>query len=331
DVPAEHQDPGGCGLGLAAQAPGRGRGGTQRRHTRRSLRAAPRPRASALRAGGPRRGVRGPAQHRPGGARSGDRRADAGWSRQGEDPRRHPVGSGLPPEGSRCARAQRIRTRRPDRPDHRRDTPQAERPSARVAGGVRAPGGRGSASAREELPREGQIDAWLGVGVRRLRDVGEHAWIARLLRDLNGHRRRGRIVVGPGDDAALVRPGRRALLLTTDALIENGHFRAGWASPAALGRRAFRVSVSDLAAMGGTPAFALLSLEAPPRLAVRSLDALVRGFATAARASGATLVGGNVAASSHLAITVALVGEAPARVVTRAGGRAGDALYLTGT
>ena len=167
--------------------------------------------------------------------------------------------------------------------------------------------------------------------MRRLRDVGEHAWIARFLRDLNRHRRRGRVVVGPGDDAAVVRPGGRALLLTTDTLVENVHFRAGWASPSALGRRAFRVSVSDLAAMGGIPAFALLSLEAPPRLAVRSLDALVRGFATAARASGARLVGGNLAASSHLAITVALVGEAPARVVTRAGGRAGDALYLTGT
>src|SRR5262249_57714137 len=141
----------------------------------------------------------------------------------------------------------------------------------------------------------------------------------------------GRVVVGTGDDGGVVRPGGRALLLTTDTLVENVHFRAGWASPSALGRRAFRVSVSDLAAMGGIPAFALLSLEAPPRLAVRSLDALVRGFATAARASGARLVGGNLAASSHLAITVALVGEAPARVVTRAGGRAGDALYLTGT
>jgi len=167
--------------------------------------------------------------------------------------------------------------------------------------------------------------------VRRLRDVGEHAWIARFVRDLSSQRRGARIVVGPGDDAAVVRPGRRALLLTTDTLIENVHFRAGWVSPAALGRRAFRVSVSDLAAMGGGPTFALLAIEAPPRLAVGHLDALVRGFRAAAGASGAALVGGNLTAGSHLAITVALLGEAPGRIVTRAGGRAGDALYVTGT
>ena len=76
--------------------------------------------------------------------------------------------------------------------------------------------------------------------MRRLRDVGEHAWIARFVRDLSSQRRGARILVGPGDDAAVVRPGRRALLLTTDALIENVHFRAGWISPAALGRRAWR-------------------------------------------------------------------------------------------
>jgi thiamine-monophosphate kinase len=167
--------------------------------------------------------------------------------------------------------------------------------------------------------------------VRRLRDVGEHAWLARFLHELRGRRRGTRIIVGPGDDAAVIRPGRRPLLLTTDTLIENVHFRAGWASPAALGRRAFRVSVSDLAAMGGSPTFALLALEAPARLALGHLDALARGFRAAAHAAGAALVGGNLAAGAHLAITVALVGEAPGPVVTRDGGRAGDALYVTGT
>ncbi|TMB47933.1 MAG: thiamine-phosphate kinase, partial [Deltaproteobacteria bacterium] len=65
--------------------------------------------------------------------------------------------------------------------------------------------------------------------MRRLRDVGEHAWIAALARRLAARPADRRILVGPGDDAAAVRPGRRPLLVTTDALVENVHFRAGWA------------------------------------------------------------------------------------------------------
>src|SRR5439155_1351051 len=124
------------------------------------------------------------------------------------------------------------------------------------------------------------------LAVRRLRDVGEHAWIAALARRLAGRPADRRILVGPGDDAAAVRPGRRPLLVTTDALVENVHFRAGWAAPAALGRRAWAVNASDLAAMGGVPRFAVLALEAPPAMRAADLDALVGGFAAAARRAG---------------------------------------------
>lgn len=110
--------------------------------------------------------------------------------------------------------------------------------------------------------------------MRRLADVGEQAWIARLTRRLapsgRGDRR---VLVGPGDDAAAVRPdGRRPLLLTTDTLVEGVHFRRGWASPRALGERAFAVNASDVAAMGGRPTFALLALEAPASLPAADLE-----------------------------------------------------------
>lgn len=166
--------------------------------------------------------------------------------------------------------------------------------------------------------------------VRRLRDVGEHGWIAGLARRLAAAPS-SRVVLGPGDDAAVVRPGRRPLLLTTDTLVEGVHFRSGWTTPAALGRRAFRVNASDVAAMGGVPRFALLALEVPRRMPVAHLDQLVDGFAADARASGAALVGGNLVAGRRLSITVLLVGEASRRVVTRAAARAGDGLYVTGT
>jgi thiamine-monophosphate kinase len=168
--------------------------------------------------------------------------------------------------------------------------------------------------------------------LRRLGEVGEHAWIEKSLRAVLGTPRDRRVVVGPGDDAAAVRVrSGLLLLLTTDCLVEGVHFRRGWAPPAALGRRAFAVNASDLAAMGGTPAFALLALEAPARLPAAELDAIVRGFVRAARREGAALVGGNLAAGPHLAITVALVGMSGPRTVTRAGARPGDGVYLTGT
>ena len=167
---------------------------------------------------------------------------------------------------------------------------------------------------------------------RLLRDVGEHAWIGRVVRRLAAAPAARRVAIGPGDDAAVIRPGRGALLLlTTDALVEGVHFRAGWASPAMLGRRAFAINASDLAAMGGEPTFALLALEAPATLPAADLDALVTGFARAARDAGARLVGGNLARGPHLAITATLLGEARGPIVGRDGARAGDALYVTGT
>ena len=165
---------------------------------------------------------------------------------------------------------------------------------------------------------------------RLLRDLGEHAWIARLTGRLAARRMDRRVLVGPGDDAAVIRPGRRPIVLTTDALVEDVHFRRAWLTPSALGRRAFAVNASDVAAMGARPTVALLAIETPSRFRTADLDAIVGGFAAAARRAGAVLVGGNLSSGPHLAITVALLGEADGRVVTRAGARPGDAVYVTG-
>jgi thiamine-monophosphate kinase len=162
----------------------------------------------------------------------------------------------------------------------------------------------------------------------RLGTLGEHGWVGRLLDRLPPAGRR--VVVGPGDDAAVVRGSRRPLVLTTDTLREGVHFRQEWVTPVALGRRAFLVNASDVAAMGGIPAWALVAVEAPARTLVATLDGVLAGFAAEARRAGATLVGGNLTAGPALALTVALVGEAPGRVVTRAGARAGDTLWVTG-
>jgi thiamine-monophosphate kinase len=163
---------------------------------------------------------------------------------------------------------------------------------------------------------------------QRLRDLGEHGWIARMLRGLPGGRR---TIVGPGDDAAALRvPGGR-LLVTTDSLVEGVHFRLGWETPVALGRRALRVNLSDVAAMGGSPLAAVVALQAPPGLPAPVLFGLMRGLAADARREGVDIVGGNLAAAPRLAITVTLLGQPGRRLATRAGARSGDDVWVTGT
>ncbi len=161
----------------------------------------------------------------------------------------------------------------------------------------------------------------------KLRDLGEFPFLRRL---------RDRVPVDPrvlldlGDDcAALSLPG--TTLLTTDAMIENVHFRLEWTSFAALGEKAFTVNASDIAAMGGEPTFALLSLGVPQGYEVEDLDAFFDGFVRAAGACGAALIGGNMSAAPCLMVSVTLLGHAPHGIVTRAGAQLGEDLYVTGT
>ena len=168
----------------------------------------------------------------------------------------------------------------------------------------------------------------MGTERRRLGDVGEFGFIARL-RGLPASR--SDVEVGIGDDCAVVRVGGRRLLLTTDALVEGVHFRRSWDLPAGLGRRAFAVNASDIAAMGGRPRYALLSLAAPKTASAADLMAMVRGFVAAAAANGCILVGGNLAAASRWVISVTLIGEPCGAPLLRSGARVGDLVYVSGT
>jgi thiamine-monophosphate kinase len=143
----------------------------------------------------------------------------------------------------------------------------------------------------------------------------------------------GLLPVGIGDDAAVAVPARGALeVLTTDALVEGIHFDRAFCSLFDVGYKALAVNISDVAAMGGTPRLALLSLILPAALRIGDIDALLDGFAQMAREANVTLAGGNITRSpGPLVVDVSLVGAVrPRKVLTRSGGRAGDALYVTG-
>ncbi|HZT75463.1 MAG TPA: thiamine-phosphate kinase [Vicinamibacterales bacterium] len=142
------------------------------------------------------------------------------------------------------------------------------------------------------------------------------------------------VLVGIGDDAAVVEPERnRVEVLTVDALVEGVHFDRAFVPPAAIGRRALAVNLSDLASMGAAPRLALLSMALPAALPLPDFDAIISGFAALAAGHRVQLVGGNLTRTpGPLMLDVTLVGTVKRRqALTRSGARAGDELYVSGT
>lgn len=162
-------------------------------------------------------------------------------------------------------------------------------------------------------------------------DAGEHALVAYI---------RSRVPPAPdwvrlgiGDDAAVIEPARNALdVVTTDALVEGVHFDRRFTTPADIGYRALAINVSDLAAMGATPRLALLSLILPPDLPLADFGQLVDGLLDGARAFGVTLAGGNITRSTGpLIVDITALGSVGRRrVLTRAGARPGDHVWVSG-
>jgi thiamine-monophosphate kinase len=119
------------------------------------------------------------------------------------------------------------------------------------------------------------------------------------------------VVIGPGDDAAVIRGGPdRDLIMTTDSLVEGVHFRREWFTGRELGWRLAAVNLSDIAAMGGQPVYALLSLMLPPDVSADYAKAIERGAADHLQKFGAAIVGGNVSGSKReLGCDLTLIGQ----------------------
>ena len=141
-------------------------------------------------------------------------------------------------------------------------------------------------------------------------------------------------VVDAGDDAAVLRPeAGRDLVATTDAFVEGRHYLADWIAPGELGARLATANLSDIAAMGATPRWALLSLGIRSTHDVDSLLEFQRGLASALARDGAGIVGGNLTAVEGAGwFSLTLIGDAARGAVwTRHGARPGDLIAVTGS
>jgi thiamine-monophosphate kinase len=160
-------------------------------------------------------------------------------------------------------------------------------------------------------------------------ELSEDELVAAIARVLSGAG--PEVIVGPGDDAAVLAAGGGELVLTADALIEGVHFDLGITSARDLGYKAIVVSVSDIAAMGASPRAALVTLALRADLGAAWVIELYGGMREACNEHALWLVGGDLSRAAAIAISVTVTGEvAPGRAVTRAGATPGDLIAVTG-
>jgi thiamine-monophosphate kinase len=163
----------------------------------------------------------------------------------------------------------------------------------------------------------------------RISAIGEFALIERIRRILP---KPHDALLGIGDDCAALRPtAGRDLLLTTDLLVDEVDFTRQTITPFRLGRKAMGVNLSDIAAMGGLPRAALVTLAIPPEEEIEFVDELYRGLREEGAQFAVEVIGGDLSASATLMIGVTLVGEVEVgKAVTRSGAKPGERIWVTG-
>ena len=166
--------------------------------------------------------------------------------------------------------------------------------------------------------------------MQTLADIGESEIIRRITAGLESS---GEVVTGPGDDCAVIRPaagGDCDWVLTSDPVIENRHFTRD-ADFAKIGHKAVARTLSDIAAMGADPAWALVNIVAPADLPIADLETLNTSMQATASRDGMLIIGGDVSQGPELQVHVFGIGRCPTdAAVLRSGARVGDTLYVTG-
>ena len=160
-----------------------------------------------------------------------------------------------------------------------------------------------------------------------LADVGEFGLIA----ELTGLFPRGEhVLVGPGDDAAVLRVRTGHVVVSTDLLVEGRHFRRDWAGAEDVGHRAAAQNLSDINAMGGTAHSLTIGLAAPADLPAGWVLDFARGFADECALVGACVVGGDLTRAGEVVVAVTVLGACTRAPVLRSGAEPGQVVAIAG-
>jgi thiamine-monophosphate kinase len=161
----------------------------------------------------------------------------------------------------------------------------------------------------------------------KLSDAGELSLLEILRRRFA--KRPHDVVLGIGDDSAVIRPQNSPMLFTTDMMVEDVHFDLSWTTPFQLGFKLVSVNVSDIYAMGGRPKFLLLNFSASRNVSVDFFNQLFDGIETAMKKYGISLIGGDISSSEKIVLSATVTGYAK-KILGRKGARPGDRIYVTG-
>lgn len=159
------------------------------------------------------------------------------------------------------------------------------------------------------------------------RDVGEFGLIAAVTARLP---QSSAVLLGPGDDAAVLAAPDGRVVATTDVLVEGVHFRRDWSSGYDVGRKAAAANLADVAAMGGTATALLVGLACPPDLPLAWALELADGLRDEALLVGAVIVGGDTVTADQVVVAVTALGSLEGPPVTRSGAQVGDSVVLAG-
>ncbi len=163
-----------------------------------------------------------------------------------------------------------------------------------------------------------------------LRDIGEFGLIRRI-RKWNPSADPA-LLQGIGDDVAVIEMGTKVLLVTTDILIEGIHFDRAWIDHYHLVRKALAVNLSDIASMGGTPKYFLISIGLPKDLPISFVSSFYLGLKQEAKRFRTELIGGDTSLSTKIVINICLIGEGVKKdLLFRKGAKVGDVLFVSGT
>jgi len=164
----------------------------------------------------------------------------------------------------------------------------------------------------------------------KLSQLGEFNLINLLAKSIG--RSSKKVILGIGDDTAVVQISGKYILITTDALIENIHFKLKNTSFVDLGHKALAINISDIAAMGGIPTYALVTIGANKKLSAKKIEELYRGIRRLAKKHKVDIIGGDTVQSpKELVISITLLGEVEKKyLLTRAKAKIGDAILVTG-
>ncbi|MEV6136824.1 thiamine-phosphate kinase [Nocardia sp. NPDC051990] len=161
-----------------------------------------------------------------------------------------------------------------------------------------------------------------------MRELGEFALIERMN---TGRVQAPGVLLGPGDDAALVAAPDGRFVVTTDMLVQDRHFRLDWSGPRDIGRKAIAQNAADVVAMGAVPTAFVVALGCPADTPLELVDGLTDGMWAEARRAGGSIAGGDVVRSPQLVISVTAFGDLDGRApITRAGARVGDTVAVVG-